>query len=113
MCRLQLEIVWFLDPIAIRAERKLGRVCSDEQYNKIFDRLNTLPARVEHLIVQLGDASPSVTVSLSDAKCLHRGSDCVSPHGVFGERVIIKIQSSCYDRAVGNLRYFERVCEPI
>jgi hypothetical protein len=40
--------------MAIRAERKLGRVCSDEQYLKIFDRLNALPPRVEHLIVQLG-----------------------------------------------------------
>jgi len=37
-----------------RAERKLGRICSDEQYNRIFDRLYTLPPRVEHLVVQLG-----------------------------------------------------------
>ncbi|KAF8497167.1 hypothetical protein F5888DRAFT_331073 [Russula emetica] len=37
-----------------RAERKLGQVCSDEQYAKVFDRLNLLPSRVEHLIIQLG-----------------------------------------------------------
>ncbi|KAI0274398.1 hypothetical protein BGY98DRAFT_993844 [Russula aff. rugulosa BPL654] len=37
-----------------RAERKLGQVCSEEQYTKVFDRLNSLPSRVEHLIIQLG-----------------------------------------------------------
>ena len=99
--------------MAIRAERKLGRICSEEQYNRIFDRLYTLPPRVEHLVVQLGDASPSVTVTLSETECLHRDSDRVSPNGVFGERVIIKIQSSCYTGAVGILRYIERVCEQV
>jgi|SRR6266852_3028797 len=99
--------------MAIRAERKLGRVCSVEQYNRIFDRLNALPPKVEHLIVQLGDASPSVTVTLSETECLHRDSDRVSPYGVFGKRAIIKIQSSCYIRAVGIFRYIERVCEQV
>lgn len=37
-----------------RAERKLGRVCSEEEYNKIFEQLYALPPRVEHLVVQLG-----------------------------------------------------------
>ena len=99
--------------MAIRAERKLGRVCNDEQYLKIFDRLDSLPARVEHLIVQLGDASPSVTVTPSKTESIHRDSDRVSPHGVFGERVIIKIQSSCYIGAVGFFWYIERVCEQV
>jgi hypothetical protein len=99
--------------MAIRAERKLGRVCSDEQYAKIFDRLDLLPARVEHLIVQLGDASPSVTLTPSKTECIHRDSDRVSPHGVFGEHVIIKIQSSCYIGAVGFFWYIERVCEQV
>jgi hypothetical protein len=88
-------------------------VCSEEQYKKIFDRLYTLPPRVEHLIVQLGDAPSSVTVTPSKTECLHRDSDRVSPHGVFGERVIIKIQSSCDIGAVGIFRYIERVCEQV
>lgn len=39
-----------------RAERKLGhwQVCSEEQYTKAFDRLNSLPSKVERLIIQLG-----------------------------------------------------------
>ncbi|KDR81789.1 hypothetical protein GALMADRAFT_239986 [Galerina marginata CBS 339.88] len=37
-----------------RAERKKDQVCSPGQYRHIFDRLNSLPAGVEHLIVQLG-----------------------------------------------------------
>jgi hypothetical protein len=98
--------------MAIRAERKLGQVCSDEQYNRIFDRLNALPPRVEHLIVQLGDASPSVTATLGETECLHRDSDRVSPHGVFGERISIKIQSSSYIGSVGIFR-LERVCEQV
>jgi hypothetical protein len=97
----------------IRAERKLGRVCSDEEYNRIFDRLYTLPPTVDHLIVQLGDASPCVTVIPSETECLHRDSDRVSPNGVFGERVIIKIQSSCYIGPVGIFRYIKRVCEQV
>jgi hypothetical protein len=52
-----------LDPTHIRGERKLGQVCSEEEYTKVFDRLSTLPPRVEHLIIQLGDASPSITVT--------------------------------------------------
>jgi hypothetical protein len=71
-------------------------VCSEEEYTKVFDRLNTLPPRVEHLIIQLGNASPSVTVNLSETDCLLRDPNCLSPHGVFGERVGIEIQSSCY-----------------
>ena len=50
------------DLTRIRAERKLGQVCSDEEYARVFDRLNALPARVEHLIIQLGDAMPSIAV---------------------------------------------------
>lgn len=99
--------------MAIRAERKLGRVCSDEQYDMIFDRLYTLPPRVEHLVVQLGDASPSLTATSSETEYLHRDSDRVPPHGVFGERVVVKIQSSCYTGAIGIFRYIERVCEQV
>jgi hypothetical protein len=101
--------------MAIRAERKLGRVCSDEEYNKIFELLYKLPPSVEHLVVQLGDASPSICNSHSEYETerLHRDSDRVSPHGVFGERVVIKIQSSCYIGAVGTFRYIERVCEQV
>jgi hypothetical protein len=101
-----------LDPTLIRGERKLGQVCSEEEYTKVFDRLSTLPPGVEHLIIQLGDASPSVTVTPSETECLHRDSDCLSPHGVFGERVVIKTQSFCFIGEVGIFRY-KRVCEQI
>ncbi|KAI0003344.1 hypothetical protein BJV74DRAFT_876259 [Russula compacta] len=37
-----------------RAERKLGQVCSEEEYTRVFKRLNALPPGVEHLIIQLG-----------------------------------------------------------
>jgi hypothetical protein len=57
--QLQLEAGWFLDSMPLRAERKLDQVCSDEQYAKVFNRLNSLPSRVEHLIIQLGEASLS------------------------------------------------------
>jgi len=70
---------------------------------KVFDRLNSLPSRVEHLIIQLGDASRTVAVTSSETECqcLHRDPDCLSPHGVFGERVIVKIQSFRCIREVG------------
>lgn len=68
-------------------------MCSEEQYTKVFDRLNSLPSKVEHLIIQLGDVYPSAIVTASMTECLHRDSDCLSPHGVFGERVVVKIQS--------------------
>ena len=85
----------------LRAERKLEQVCSEEQYANVFNRLNSLPSRVEHLIIQLGDAAPSAIVSANEIECLHRDSDCLSPHGVFGERVVIKIQSFRCIREVG------------
>ena len=87
--------------IPLRAERKLGQVCSEEQYTKVFDRLNSLPSRVEHLIIQLGDASSSVIVTARETEYLHRDSDCLSPHGIFGARVVVKIQSCRCIREVG------------
>ena len=43
------------------AERKLDQVCSDQEYRIVFDRVNALPAGVEHLVVQLGqDFSTSI-----------------------------------------------------
>jgi hypothetical protein len=100
--QLQLEVGWFLDSVPLRAERKLEQVCSEEQYAKVFDRLNSLPSRVEHLIIQLGDAPPSAIVTASETEFLHRDSDCLSPHGVFGERVVVKIQSY---RCIGEVGY--------
>ena len=71
--------------------------------------MNELPPRVEHLIIQLGDATPPVLVTSSETEHQHRDSDCIPAHGVFGDRVILKIQSSRY---VGEARvHFERVCE--
>ncbi|KAF9566336.1 hypothetical protein CPC08DRAFT_628649 [Agrocybe pediades] len=37
-----------------RAERKKDQVCSPQEYQKVFDRLNMLPPGVEHVILQLG-----------------------------------------------------------
>ncbi|PFH52428.1 hypothetical protein AMATHDRAFT_74220 [Amanita thiersii Skay4041] len=37
-----------------RAERRKDQVCSQQQYQKVFERLRRMPERVEHLIVQLG-----------------------------------------------------------
>ncbi|KIJ68942.1 hypothetical protein HYDPIDRAFT_80069 [Hydnomerulius pinastri MD-312] len=37
-----------------RAERKKDKVCSDEQYRKVYDAIGQLPAHVEHIVVQLG-----------------------------------------------------------
>ncbi|KIM49433.1 hypothetical protein M413DRAFT_438618 [Hebeloma cylindrosporum] len=37
-----------------RAERKKEQVCSPGQYQRVFDRLNSLPPGVEHLVVQVG-----------------------------------------------------------
>jgi hypothetical protein len=88
--------------IPLRAERKLGQVCSEEQYTKVFDRLNLLPSRVEHLIIQLGDASSSLIVTARETEYLHRDSDCLSPHGILGARVVVKIQSC---RCIGEVGY--------
>ena len=85
-------------------------MCSKEQYDKVFERLDKLPSRVEHLIIQLGDAL-SITATSKETECLHRDSDRLSPHGIFGERVVIKTQSSCLVGEVGVFQWFERVCE--
>ncbi|KAI0253864.1 hypothetical protein BJV78DRAFT_1371871 [Lactifluus subvellereus] len=37
-----------------RAERNLAQMCSEEEYRKVFQRLNGLPHKTEHLIIQLG-----------------------------------------------------------
>jgi len=37
-----------------RAERKKNQVCSQAEYQKVFERLSKLPPGVEHLCVQLG-----------------------------------------------------------
>ncbi|KIY65027.1 hypothetical protein CYLTODRAFT_76394 [Cylindrobasidium torrendii FP15055 ss-10] len=45
--------VWML-LLDCRAERKKDRVCSELQYQKVFDRLDAIPAGVEQLVIQLG-----------------------------------------------------------
>ena len=92
----------------IRAERKLGQVCSDEEYARVFDRLNALPARVEHLIIQLGDAMPSIAVVLDETECWHRNSDCVPPAEAHGDRVVKAQPFRCVGEVV-----CRRVREPI
>ncbi|KAF9009415.1 hypothetical protein BDQ17DRAFT_1348058 [Cyathus striatus] len=37
-----------------RAERKKDQVCSQAEYQKVFQRLNAIPPHVKHLVVQLG-----------------------------------------------------------
>jgi hypothetical protein len=44
----------FLLMLDCRAERKKDRICSPFEYDKVFKRLHTLPAGVEHVVVQLG-----------------------------------------------------------
>ena len=39
-----------------RAERKKDKVCSNFEYDKVFQRLHYLPPTTEHLIVQLGES---------------------------------------------------------
>ena len=36
------------------AERKEDQVCSIGEYQRVFERLNSLPSGVEHVIIQLG-----------------------------------------------------------
>jgi hypothetical protein len=36
------------------AERTKMQVCSPEEYDRVMARLETIPSRVKHLIVQLG-----------------------------------------------------------
>ena len=84
--QLQPEVVF--DLLHVRAERKLGQVCSEEEYTRVFDRLNALPARAEHLIIQLGDATPSVSIIPDEVECQHRNSDCVPPAEVLGDRIV-------------------------
>jgi hypothetical protein len=78
---------WLLDLIPFRAERKLGQVCSDEQYAKVFDRLNSLPSRVEHLIIQLGD-SPHMLLSLQARLTASTGIPIAYPRMVFLENAL-------------------------
>jgi hypothetical protein len=85
-------------------------VCSEEEYLRVFKRMNQLPPEVEHLIVQLGDATSLVALSSGRTKCQHRNPDCVPSLGVPGERVVIEIQSPRHIREDGVFR-FERVCE--
>jgi len=37
-----------------RAERRRDQVCSEYEYQKVFERLRQLPDKVQHLVVQLG-----------------------------------------------------------
>uniref|UniRef100_A0A0W0F8X0 PhoD-like phosphatase domain-containing protein n=1 Tax=Moniliophthora roreri TaxID=221103 RepID=A0A0W0F8X0_MONRR len=44
----------FLSYLGPQAERKKDQVCSQLQYQKVFERIKCLPPSVEHLVVQLG-----------------------------------------------------------
>src|SRR5579863_6502600 len=63
----------FSDTKTIRAERTLGQVCSEEQYTRVFKRMNALPSGVEHLIVQLGDAGPTSSPSAQAGLMITQG----------------------------------------
>ena len=84
-------------------------MCSEEEYGRVFDRLYALPQGVEHLIIQLGDATPSAAITLDETESYHRNSDFVPPLGATGDRVIIKAQPYRCIREAG----FCWVCEPI
>ena len=48
---------FFFDTQSCRAERNLEQVCSEEEYRKVFNRLNGLPRDAKHLIIQLGNTT--------------------------------------------------------
>ncbi len=47
-------VLIFKFKIISRAERKKDQVCSAEEYQKVFARLQGLPQHVEHLVVLVG-----------------------------------------------------------
>ena len=112
MRRFELRLAALFNTKTIRAERKLGQVCSEEEYGKVFDRMFALPQGVQHVIVQLGNVTPLVACRLRGTQFYHRDSDRVPSHGVSGDHVVIEIQPSRYAGEVGNIRS-ERVCEQI
>lgn len=50
-CLLSFLIYSF---VVSSAERKKDQVCSPGEYKRVFDRLNSLPSGVEHVVIQLG-----------------------------------------------------------
>ena len=44
----------FIPFVVSSAERKEDQVCSIDEYQRVFERLNCLPSSVEHVIIQLG-----------------------------------------------------------
>jgi hypothetical protein len=58
----------FFDTMTTRAERELGQICSEKQYATVFKRIYALPPGVEHLIVQLGNATLVVVFGSSVTK---------------------------------------------
>ncbi len=59
-CRcVDLKSDWLLfNTKTIRAERKLGQVCSKEEYGRVFKKMYALPRGVKHVIVQIGNVTP-------------------------------------------------------
>jgi len=71
-----------------RAERRKDRICSDFQYQKMFERLRQLPHTVEHLIVQLGTLIWNVLVVVMINQRLWTGVPIVYPRIVFLESAL-------------------------
>ena len=69
------------------AERKKDQVCSHSEYQRAFERLNSLPSGVEHVIIQLGADtlffyfSDNFTI-LYPLSLQSRHPYCLSTHGV-------------------------------
>jgi hypothetical protein len=63
-------------------------VCSAEQYTKVFNRLEALPRGVDHLIIQLGDATPLVVVTSSGTEMFYAGIPIAYPRMVFLENML-------------------------
>ena len=53
-CVLRPFIFWFIPFVVTSAERKKDQVCSHGEYQRVFERLNSLPSDVEHVIIQIG-----------------------------------------------------------
>jgi hypothetical protein len=68
------------------AERKREQVCSWLEYQKVFQRIDTIPEQVEHLVVQLGILPFNSPPSRSSNSRKRGGIPIAYPRLVFLER---------------------------
>jgi hypothetical protein len=76
------------DTKTFRAERSLEQVCSEEQYARVFNRMNALRLGVDHLIVQLGDVNPTRRLFSSSGTNNNTGIPIAYPRMTFLETAL-------------------------